>query len=67
MLSKGTAHSFLLVSDGYLDNHDSGGLVTEVKMDSSLSGGCITIVADPLHMFHRFLCAFHFKIQNYWS
>ena len=50
MLSKGTAHLFLLVSDGYLDNHDSGELVTEVKADSSLRGRCISIEVDPLQI-----------------
>ena len=49
MFSNGTAHLFLLVNDGYLDNRDGGDLMTEVKVESSHSGGCITVVADPLH------------------
>ena len=48
MFPKGTAHSFLLVSDGYIDNRDSGNLITEVKAGSGRGGGCITVVADPL-------------------
>ena len=49
MFPKGTAHSFLLASDGYIDNRDGGDLMTEVKAGSGRGGGCITVVADPLH------------------
>ena len=48
MFAKGTAHSFLLVSNGYADNHDGGNLTTDVKVGSGHGGGCITVVADPL-------------------
>ena len=51
MFPKGTAHSFLLVSDGDIDNRDGGNLMTEVKAESGRGGGCITVVADPLHLF----------------
>ena len=51
MFPKGTAHSFLLVSDGYINNCDGGNLMTEVKVGSGHGGGCITVVADLLQLF----------------
>ena len=51
MFPKGSAHSFLLVSDGYVDNCDSGNLITDVKVGSDRGDGCITVVADPLQSF----------------
>ena len=48
---KGTAHSFLLIGDGYLGNRDGGNLMTEVKVGSDRGGGCFTVVADPLQIY----------------
>ena len=49
MFPKGTAHSFLLVSDGYIDDRDGDSLMTGVKAGLDCGGRCITVVADPLH------------------
>ena len=47
-LSSGTALLFLLVNIRYLDNCDGGDLMIEIKAGPGNSGGCITVVVDPL-------------------
>ena len=45
----GTAHSFLLADDRYLGNCDGDDLMVEIWVGLGNGGGCIIVVADPLH------------------